>query len=114
MHQYFQELKQQLIDEHFIVDNQLLEKQEAQASIIAFPCEFTIKVMGQSNALFEKTVLNIVREHYPKLAKQSIQKKHSKAKKYLSLSITVYAQSKAELDALYQDLSSCPDVLMVL
>jgi putative lipoic acid-binding regulatory protein len=83
-------------------------------SIITFPCDFTLKIVGKSEGDFEKIVLAIVREHFPTVTSSHIQKKFSKDQNYLSLSVTVYARSKMELDALYQSLSSTKEVLMVL
>ncbi len=70
--------------------------------------------MGKSQGDFEKIVVNIVKKHFPSVNASHIQKKLSKDKNYLSLSITVYATAKIELDALYQELSQTKEVLMVL
>jgi putative lipoic acid-binding regulatory protein len=86
----------------------------AEESIIQFPCDFTIKVMGKTNSDFEKIVIATVQEHFPETSAAGIQKKLSKDNNYLSLSITVYAESKPQLDSLYKALSSNPLVLMVL
>lgn len=85
-----------------------------EKSIIQFPCDFTIKIMGKSQGDFEKVATDIVKKHYPAVTEVHIQKKSSKDNNYLSLSITVLAQSKMELDALYQELSSTKEVLMAL
>lgn len=85
-----------------------------QESVIQFPCDFTVKVMGKTDSHFEKIVLATVKHHFPKYNSAGIQKKLSKDKTYLSLSITVFATSKMQLDALYQELSSTKEVLMVL
>ena len=83
-------------------------------SIIKFPCDFTLKIMGKSAGDFEKITLAIVTKHFPQLDPTHIQKKFSKDNNFLSLSITVYAESKMQLDALYQELSSTKEILMVL
>lgn len=83
-------------------------------SVIQFPCDFTLKIMGKSEGHFEKIVLAIIKEHFPETSPSRIQKKFSKDKNYLSLSITVFATSKMQLDALYQALSSTKEILMVL
>lgn len=85
-----------------------------EESLIEFPCKFVIKVMGKNNDNFEKSVLNIITKHFPDFDKKNMAKKFSKDSNYLSLSITVFAQSKAQLDSAYQDLSSCENVLMSL
>ncbi|MCX7120481.1 MAG: DUF493 domain-containing protein [Gammaproteobacteria bacterium] len=99
-------------------------------SLIPFPCDFTLKIMGksqgnisdishescgeQSNSDFEKITVAIITKHFPDCDFSKIQRKYSKDNNYLSLSITVHAESKIQLDALYQELSSTKEVLMVL
>lgn len=83
-------------------------------SVIQFPCDFTLKIVGKSEGHFEKIALAIIKEHFPETSPSHIQKKFSKDKNYLSLSVTVHAISKMQLDALYQALSSTKEILMVL
>lgn len=83
-------------------------------SPIHFPCDFTIKVMGKSQPAFEETVLFVVQKHFPNTQKNNIQRKLSKDNNYLSLSVTVHAESKAALDDCYRELSGNKEVLMVL
>lgn len=85
-----------------------------QKSLIKFPCDFTLKIMGKSQNDFEKVALFVVKKHFPKTNFATIQKKLSKDNNYLSLSITVYVKSKKKLDALYQELSRAPEILFVL
>lgn len=86
----------------------------AEESIIKFPCHFTVKVMGKSTGDFEKIALAIIKKHFPTVTDSHIQKKSSKDNNFLSLSITVHAQSKMQLDALYQELTKTKEVLMAL
>lgn len=83
-------------------------------SLITFPCDFTLKIMGKSQGDFEKIALDIVTQHFPTVNLAGIQKKLSKDGHYLSLSVTVFATSQSQLDALYQALSSTKEILMVL
>lgn len=85
-----------------------------QPSILSFPCDFTIKVMGKNNPLFKNIVTFILKNHYPKITDGAFSKRSSKDDNYLSISITVYATSKEQLDALYQELSNEPLILMAL
>lgn len=85
-----------------------------EESLIQFPCDFTLKIMGKSAGDFEKIAIAIVKKHFPNTTDNNIQKKFSKDKNYLSLSITVYAKSKMQLDTAYQELSSTKEVLMAL
>ena len=83
-------------------------------SALTFPTEFTVKVMGKNTPEFEQAVTNIFKAHYPHLAETAYSKRLSKDGHYIAFSITVEATSKAELDALYQDLTQEPQVLMAL
>lgn len=85
-----------------------------EESLIQFPCDFTLKIMGKSAGDFEKIAIAIVKKHFPNTTDNRIQKKFSKDKNYLSLSITVYTESKMQLDAVYQELSQTKEILMVL
>lgn len=83
-------------------------------SLIKFPCDFVIKVMGKHNSQFEDKVLAIVRQFFPDFGNGHLKRHLSKNKNYLSLTITVHAESKQRLDELYQALSDAPEVLMAL
>ena len=84
------------------------------APTLTFPCDFPIKVMGLANDDFEITVLHIIHQHCPDLAETAIQTRHSKNKKYLSLTVTIKVQNQQQLDTIYKDLSAAKQVLMVL
>jgi len=79
-----------------------------------FPCEFPIKVMGKNHPDFEATVLAIVRKHVPDLGEGAVKSRPSKGDKWLSVTVTFTARSKAQLDALYLELNGCEQVVMTL
>lgn len=83
-------------------------------SLIKFPCDFTLKIMGKADSPFETTVLGIIKKHFIHVTEEHIEKRPSKKGNYLALSVTVHAQNKAELDALYLELSQNEHVIMVL
>jgi len=87
---------------------------ENPPSAFEFPCSFPIKIVGLANDTFELSVLAIIKKHFPHLAEDSLKQKPSGEGKYLSITATVFAESKKQLDDLYQDLSSCADVIMAL
>jgi putative lipoic acid-binding regulatory protein len=83
--------------------------------LMDYPCVFTIKAMGHAtNNEFDLIVVEIIRRHVKDIAENAVQSKFSKTKKYISLSITITAESKPQMDAIYQDLSDCEHVLMSL
>lgn len=87
---------------------------EKEPSKLTFPCEFTFKVIGNANDLFESEVLQIFRHHFPLLSEGAVASKPSKNNKYTALSITVTATSQSQLDNIYQVLSHHPLILFVL
>lgn len=84
------------------------------SSPLEFPCDFFVKVMGKTNSNFEKHVMSIFKKHYPKLPDDAVSKRPSKDHNYLAITVKIYAESKQQLDLLYQDLSNEPSVLMAL
>ena len=86
----------------------------AQDSLIEYPCEFPIKVMGASHPDFASTMLDVVRQHDPAIDASKVVSRDSAKGNYLSLTITVHATSRAQLDAIYIALSSHPMVKMAL
>ena len=85
-----------------------------EQSLIEYPCDFPIKIMGHSQSGFTKTILEIVSRHDPLFDASALQVKTSKHVKYLSLTCTVRATSRQQLDELYQELCDHPMVVMVL
>jgi putative lipoic acid-binding regulatory protein len=83
-------------------------------SLLEFPCEFPIKAMGYSHEHFEGLVIGIVRRHAPNLTEGAVASRSSKGGKYTSITVTVRAESQAQLDAIYRELSGTPEVIMVL
>ena len=84
------------------------------STAIQYPCDFSIKVMGASSAEFEIAVLSIIRRHTTNIKEDGIKSRLSKGGKYLALTITITAESQAQMDAIYQELSACEEVLMAL
>jgi len=83
-------------------------------TLIDYPCEFPIKIMGKNEEEFTKSILMIVNRHIPNFDDKSTETKASKENKYLSLTCTVHVVSQSQLDALYQELCDHPLVLMAL
>ncbi len=87
---------------------------EHHNELMDYPCVFTIKTMGYANVNLDIVVVEIVRRHAPDITENAVQSKFSKSKKYISLSVTLTAKSKQQMDAIYQDLFDCEHVLMSL
>ena len=84
------------------------------ASELAYPTAFPIKIMGRREGGFTKTVIEIVLRHAPDFMPGTIETRPSREGKYISLTATVNATSREQLDALYQELCDHPSVVMVL
>jgi putative lipoic acid-binding regulatory protein len=83
-------------------------------SLIEYPCDFPIKVMGRAQAGFPQTILEIVQAHAPDFDASTVQMKSSKGGKYLSVTCTIRATSREQLDGLYRTLCDHPMVVMAL
>ena len=83
-------------------------------SALTFPCEFPIKVMGPTADGFAQAIAQVVRKHAPEFDPATMEMRASSAGKYLALTCTINATSRAQLDDLYRDLSSHPMVRVVL
>ena len=89
-------------------------KQPDAAAALAFPTAFPIKIMGRRESGFTTAVLEIVLRHAPDFVPGSIETRPSREGKYLSITATVNATSREQLDALYRELCDHPAVVMVL
>ena len=83
-------------------------------SLIEYPCDFPIKIMGARVDDFAQTITAVVQKHAPDFDAAQLQMRPSKQGNYLSLTATIRATSRAQLDALYTELSTHPLVKVVL
>lgn len=83
-------------------------------SLLTFPCVFPMKVVGRREDGFAQTVSEIVLRHATDFRPQTMEMRSSKNGRYLSLTVTINAKSREQLDALYSELSKHPMVMMVL
>lgn len=87
---------------------------ELTESPIEYPCEFPIKVMGLSQEGFIKAVIEVVSRHDPEFQPGTIEQRKSRQGRYVSLTCTVHATSREQLDAIYRELGDHPAVAAVL
>jgi putative lipoic acid-binding regulatory protein len=83
-------------------------------SLIEYPCDFPIKVMGRTQAGFAQEVLGIVQAYAPDFDGTTVEMRTSKGGKYLSVTCVIRATSRQQLDDLYRTLCDHPMVVMVL
>ena len=87
---------------------------EEKKSLIDFPCDFPIKVMGQAQDGFAQAIVDLLREFDAQFDAASVEMRPSSSGKYLGLTVTVRAHSQAHLDDIYRKLTSHPMVKVVL
>lgn len=85
-----------------------------QETLIEFPTDFPIKVMGETHDEFASTILEVIRGHLPEFDASRIEMRASSGGRYISLTCTVFVTSKPQLDDIYRSLSSHPSVKYVL
>ena len=87
---------------------------EYKDTLLEFPCRFPIKAMGKDEDEFVSHVLNLVTPHFPEICEEDIRTRPSKGGKYISVTLTVTATSKLQLDAIYYALTDSERILMAL
>lgn len=87
---------------------------QSDASPLQFPCNFPIKAMGYADRGLDLLVVEIIRRHVPDIAENAVRSRASSGGKYCSITVTIRASSRAQLDAIYQDLTDCQQVLVAL
>ncbi len=87
---------------------------EKKESLLEFPCEFPIKMMGRVSEDFRNTAVVLVEKHAGKIAEQSIAVAPSRNGNFLSVTVTIVAESQEQLDNIYQDLTDHEDILVAL
>lgn len=87
---------------------------DAAETLIEFPCDFPIKVMGKTEADFSAQIINIIQTFVPSFDASKIEMKGSAKGNYTSLTCTCYVESKEQLDNIYRALTSNPLVKYVL
>ena len=91
-----------------------MNKQQDEARGFEFPCAYQVKAMGHDDGSFRETVVEILAQHCAHIDHERVVCKASRNGKYLSVSVTIEAQSRAHLDAIYAALTAHEKVLMRL
>ena len=85
---------------------------ELPESLLKFPTDVPVKVFGRNDDKFRAAAIKIAEAHYGDAHK--VVEHVSKKGNYLSLTITVHAKNRAQIDALYTDLVASDEVIMVI
>lgn len=87
---------------------------EEKEELLTFPCDFEVKAMGKVSPDFESLVLSLVRQQVPELGDKARRSAPSKSGTYISVTVGFQAQSRAQIDAVYQTLVAEPRILYAL
>lgn len=83
-------------------------------SLLQYPVDFPVKILGPNHPDFVPTMTALVRRHAPDFDASTLMTRPSREGKYLSLTVTIRAVSREQLDGLYQALSDHPMVSAAL
>src|SRR5574340_1188451 len=83
-------------------------------TLLTFPTDFPIKIMGERRDDFAQTMVELVRRHAPDFRAETVEMRVSRNGNYLSVTCVVRATSRAQLDALYREITAHPWVKMAL
>jgi uncharacterized protein len=83
-------------------------------TLIEFPCDFPIKVMGETHVDFSSEIIKTIQSQLPSFDASKIEMRGSTGGKYISLTCIVYVTSKPQLDDIYRALTAHPMVKFAL
>jgi len=87
---------------------------DPKESLIEYPSDFPIKVMGATHDEFATTILALVSSHDPTFHEGKMEVRPSGKGNYTGLTVIVRATSREMLDKLYTELSGHPMVKIVM
>jgi len=87
---------------------------EAEDPYFTFPCDFPINAMGLADERFDSVVVSLVRKHCPDLHEGAVHARLSNGGRYMSVTVTIQATSRAQLDAIYMELTADKRILVAL
>ena len=84
-------------------------------TLLEFPCEFALKIMGRNHTDFIKDMCGLVQNYIKhEIQIDTVQQRPSRSGKYTAITISIKAESKPQLDQIYQALYEHDDVKMTL
>ena len=87
-------------------------EENIEGSLMEFPCSFPIKAMGKAADDFDSLIVEIVRKHHPDVTEGAVKTRPSREGKYISVTVTIEAQSREQLDNIYLELTAHERILM--
>ena len=90
------------------------EENPQRDSLLEFPCEFPIKMMGRDKPEFHAAARSIVERHAGSISDEAVRRSMSRNANFVAITITITASSQDQLDRIYHDLTASDDVLVAL
>jgi uncharacterized protein len=87
---------------------------EERQTLLEFPTDFPLKIMGNNHPDMVTTITGVVLTHAPDFDAETIEIRASSKGTYVGLTCTIRATSQQQLDDLYRALSAHPMVKVVL
>ena len=94
--------------------DQKQEVDKVEETLVEFPCDFLIKVMGETNDDFANAMVKVIQAHEQKFDASKVDMRASSGGRFISLTCNVHVTSKTQLDSIYRALSEHPLVKYVL
>lgn len=92
----------------------LIDEFTAEKPLFIFPCDFPIKVMGETQDGFAQTIISLIQTILPTFDASHVEMRASSGGKYISLTCNVVVHSQKELDDIYRLLTLNPLVKFAL
>ncbi|VAX01267.1 hypothetical protein MNBD_GAMMA22-3108 [hydrothermal vent metagenome] len=83
-------------------------------TLFEFPCSFPIKIMGKDIPKLHQTVREIIQKHVENISDDAFKTRKSNKGTYISITVTITAKNKQQLDAIYLELTASQYVSMCL
>ena len=88
--------------------------QAKDETLLTFPCDFPIKMMGRDEPGFRAAAVALVEQHAGTVSDDAIRTTMSRKGNFLSITITINAKSQKQLDDIYRDLTEHDEILVAL
>ncbi len=87
---------------------------EEQGTLLEFPCEFPIKMMGRDEETFRRAAIELVETYAGEIPEEAITMSASSKGNFVSITVTITAESQAQLDDIYRALTAHEEILVAL
>lgn len=81
---------------------------------IEFPCDYPIKVIGETDKAAIAQIIEVVRQHAPEVTPDQVNTRASREGNFQSIRMVIIATGESQLQALHKDLLALPSVRLVL